>query len=493
MDSIDWQADSPNATRGTGESPESIGSIAGGDEGVIDGTVGLSVSAGQAGQAGQADRDAVFSKQWGISGQGKGTTHMLRQLFGTRILQVGVVLVVGLAAASVWWQGDGPSPDGSAELAATQKPLNDGDAALVADAAGPGTREADLVQPVADASDSGFEFSAASSRAPDGHSAGPGVLEVPDALRSIPQNEPPPLPEPPSFDSTTAIPTTPSGVVNPPDFGQRPVAIESNATGRESLATPHPLAGTGERGFESRSLKSRPGDTRGLDTSTSRPITTPEPPFGSVAGGTAAGEGGREYAAGATRAGRPVFESGGSAIKSSPAVGLTGGVRTLESSGAARPIDPGGRSDREHAVQAGDSYWTISRKYYGTARYFQALSAFNRKRIPDPRRMRPGLKVSIPSLDVLQSRFGSLLPRRAAADGAVRTVGFQIDASGQPVYLVGQSDTLTGIATAHLGRTSRWIQIYRLNRDHLPSPHKLKPGTVLRLPADAIRRQDGLR
>jgi nucleoid-associated protein YgaU len=174
-------------------------------------------------------------------------------------------------------------------------------------------------------------------------------------------------------------------------------------------------------------------------------------------------------------------------------VGLTGGVRTLESSGAARPIDPGGRSDREHAVQAGDSYWTISRKYYGTARYFQALSAFNRKRIPDPRRMRPGLKVSIPSLDVLQSRFGSLLPRRAAADGAVRTVGFQIDASGQPVYLVGQSDTLTGIATAHLGRTSRWIQIYRLNRDHLPSPHKLKPGTVLRLPADAIRRQDGLR
>ena len=174
-------------------------------------------------------------------------------------------------------------------------------------------------------------------------------------------------------------------------------------------------------------------------------------------------------------------------------MGFAGGARTLESSGLARPIASGGRSDRVHAVQAGDSYWTISRKYYGTARYFQALSAFNRMRIPDPRRMRPGMRVLIPSQDVLQARFASLLPRRAAADGAARTVGFQIDASGQPVYLVGESDTLTGIATAYLGRTSRWIQIYRLNRDQLPSPHKLKPGTVLRLPADAMRRQDGLR
>lgn len=486
MDGIDWQADSADASRGTGESPEPIGSVAGGDEGVIDGTVGLGVLAEE---AEQADRDAVFSKQWGLPGQDAGTTHMLRQLFGTRILQVGVVLVVGLAAASVWWQGDGPGPDGPADLGETKNPLDDGDAVLAADAAGPGSQGSALVQPTAEASDRGFEFRAASSPASDGHSAGPGALEVPDALRSIPQNEPLPLPEPPSFDATTAIPTTPSGVADPLGFDQRPVAIESDVTDRESLATPHPLAGVGERSFESRSLKSRPGDIRSLDTPTSRPITTREPAIGSVA----AGERGWEYAAGATRAGRPVFENGGSAVKSSPAVGLAGGARTLESSGPVRPIASGGRSDRVHAVQAGDSYWTISRKYYGTARYFQALSAFNRTRIPDPRRMRPGMKVLIPSQDVLQARFASLLPRRAAGDGAAGTVGFQIDASGQPVYLVGESDTLTGIATAHLGRTSRWIQIYRLNRDRLPSPHKLKPGTVLRLPADAMRRQGGLR
>jgi nucleoid-associated protein YgaU len=149
--------------------------------------------------------------------------------------------------------------------------------------------------------------------------------------------------------------------------------------------------------------------------------------------------------------------------------------------------------ERVHTIQTGDSYWTISRQYYGTARYFQALSAFNRVRIPDPRLMRPGMKVAVPTRELLESRFATLLPKSAAAVGATRTVGFQIDANGHPVYSVGADDTLTGIARSHLGRTSRWIQIYRMNRDQLPSPHKLKPGTVLRMPADAARLQGELR
>ncbi|MDC0176330.1 LysM peptidoglycan-binding domain-containing protein, partial [Planctomycetaceae bacterium] len=74
-----------------------------------------------------------------------------------------------------------------------------------------------------------------------------------------------------------------------------------------------------------------------------------------------------------------------------------------------------------------------------------------------------------------------------------RTIGFQVDANGHPIYGVGADDTLTGIARAHLGRTSRWVQIFRMNRDQLPSPHKLKLGMVLRMPADAIRSQDDLR
>ena len=103
------------------------------------------------------------------------------------------------------------------------------------------------------------------------------------------------------------------------------------------------------------------------------------------------------------------------------------------------------------------------------------------------------MRVAVPSRELLETRYAALLPKPAAAAGATRTVGIQIDANGHPVYAVGADDTLTGIARTHLGRTSRWIQIYRLNRDQLPSPHKLKPGTVLRMPSDAARLQGNLR
>jgi nucleoid-associated protein YgaU len=100
------------------------------------------------------------------------------------------------------------------------------------------------------------------------------------------------------------------------------------------------------------------------------------------------------------------------------------------------------------------------------------------------------MKVVVPSRELLESRYASLLPRSVDAAGEpTQTVGFQIDPNGNPVYSVGPKDTLTAIAQMHLGRRSRWIQIFRMNRDQLPSPHKLKPGTVLRMPADAARLQ----
>ena len=155
--------------------------------------------------------------------------------------------------------------------------------------------------------------------------------------------------------------------------------------------------------------------------------------------------------------------------------------------GASRSEGP---SPAVHAVESGDSYWTISQRHYGTAQYFQALAEYNRRRIPDPRLMRPGMKVVVPSRELLESRYAGLLPRSVDAAGEpTQAVGFQIDPNGNPVYSVGPKDTLTAIAQMPLGRRSRWIQIFRMNRDQLPSPHRLKPGTVLRMPADAARLQ----
>lgn len=159
-----------------------------------------------------------------------------------------------------------------------------------------------------------------------------------------------------------------------------------------------------------------------------------------------------------------------------------------------RPVQtPPGERPTYYTVQPGDNYWTISRKTYGTARYFLALARYNQRRIPDPKRMRPGMHVLTPSAEVLQSSNPDLFPRRrrrttiGVHQSGEAQAGFFRDASGRPLYRVGKGDTLSDIAQKHLGRASRWIQVYEMNKERLRNSKTLTIGTELRLPADASR------
>jgi hypothetical protein len=152
-----------------------------------------------------------------------------------------------------------------------------------------------------------------------------------------------------------------------------------------------------------------------------------------------------------------------------------------------------GLPDIAYTVRSGDNYWTISRHHYGTIRYFAALSEYNRGRITNPDRLQPGMKVLVPHPNVLESRFPAMFQGMSAPPESTGirqvaggdTEGFFVDPTGVPRYRVGKGDTLTSIAQSHLGRASRWTQIYGLNRDSLPTPDRLRPGTVLELPRDA--------
>jgi len=473
MDGIDWQTDSADASRRAGESPQPIGSAEGSDEGVIDGTVGLS------------DRDAVFFDQWDKPGAEVGITHMLKDIFGARLVQLGMLGIIVAVIAGVWWQGEN-SPDPADRTIAGGEGSEPGTVA-VSDSSS--IEAATYAQPGTELGVEGFGSTESARPALDG---GPPVVgtEFPgsagDELRSIPQNEPGPLEEPPSFDSAAPIARS---APQPFEAGGLP---ERDLTGSTSR---HPLLGSGGAAVKSppptgATISEPPLELTAPATASSLPSIPPP----AAAGGLTGSERGWEYSKSRGVAGSET--------------GAAFGPRTLAPSGRAlpiasesaptRPFVSGGAgstdpTERVHTIQTGDSYWTISRQYYGTARYFQALSAFNRVRIPDPRRMRPGMKVAVPTRELLESRHATMLPKSAAVAGATRTVGFQIDANGHPVYLVGADDTLTGIARSHLGRTSRWIQIYRMNRDQLPSPDKLKPGMALRMPADAARLQGELR
>jgi nucleoid-associated protein YgaU len=136
-----------------------------------------------------------------------------------------------------------------------------------------------------------------------------------------------------------------------------------------------------------------------------------------------------------------------------------------------------------HVVQSGETYWSIARQHYSAGRYFKALVEYNKPRIADARALKPGMKVLIPDAEVLDAKFASHIPSGAPAKK--QPGGLFFDSAGQPFYRVGPSDSLGGIAQRHLGRSSRSQEIFELNQDVLASPHKLKLGTILKMPENA--------
>lgn len=221
-----------------------------------------------------------------------------------------------------------------------------------------------------------------------------------------------------------------------------------------------------------------------------------------------------------------------SPVRSSPSTlssDLTGGS-SISSGASASSTNVTGRSPNSgngnggtYTVQEGDSYWNISKKVYGTAKYFQVLADLNQGTIADPQKMKAGTVIQTPDASFLQSQLKTV--RRTAPTGLTGSIetdgradrtgtidsddssasnaetvvvsrrpaiqdepsGILFNQQGYPMFRIGETDTLTSIAADHLGRASRWEQIYNMNRDRLQSPDKLQIGMVLKLPADASR------
>ncbi len=158
--------------------------------------------------------------------------------------------------------------------------------------------------------------------------------------------------------------------------------------------------------------------------------------------------------------------------------------------GAAPPAGGFGAQDQIHIVAAGENFWTISKKHYRLGRYSAALAEYNKSRIPKPDKIKPGMKVIIPPVETLEQKYEQLIfgvTAKVSKEEAAAPVksGFFVDANGEPMYRVGEGDTLSTIAQDHLGRSSRYTQIIDLNPVALKNPDAMKLGMVLRLPANA--------
>lgn len=152
------------------------------------------------------------------------------------------------------------------------------------------------------------------------------------------------------------------------------------------------------------------------------------------------------------------------------------------------------REDGTYEVQPNDNYWIISQKLYGTGAYFRALAEHNRSKTVRVDRLQPGLAIAAPPVPQLEQSYPDLCPkpnRREAVRNraaAVTTASFRGDGRA---YVVQEGDTLFTIARNELGKSSRWAEIYALNRETLGKDFDyLTPGMSLTMPSKDARAVD---
>lgn len=89
----------------------------------------------------------------------------------------------------------------------------------------------------------------------------------------------------------------------------------------------------------------------------------------------------------------------------------------------------------------------------------------------------------------VQSGAGSTAPAPPKTDfsnvqsGAASTA--PVDPPAAQTYTVASGDSLSKIAKKLYGNANRWHDIFNANRDQLDNPDLIKPGQVLKIPADA--------
>lgn len=130
-------------------------------------------------------------------------------------------------------------------------------------------------------------------------------------------------------------------------------------------------------------------------------------------------------------------------------------------------------SERSHTIASGDTLSSLADRYFGHEKYAYLIERAN-PQLKNPNRLTVGETLTIPPPPDQQ--------RTAAAAIATPGLSTPADSTGK-TYTVTSGDTLSGIASKHLGSSARWREIFELNRATLKDdPGNLSIGMELRLP-----------
>jgi nucleoid-associated protein YgaU len=139
------------------------------------------------------------------------------------------------------------------------------------------------------------------------------------------------------------------------------------------------------------------------------------------------------------------------------------------------PIRP--PADAIHYVTARDTLRRIATQYYGSGDYWTTIAAANPGLIGRDGQVRVGDRLVIPDRSSHEA---------AAALAARLGPSFEAVASEVVVPIttitVQAGDTLSSLASEHLGSADDWRQLMEANADQLDAPELLRAGMSLRLP-----------
>jgi nucleoid-associated protein YgaU len=186
-----------------------------------------------------------------------------------------------------------------------------------------------------------------------------------------------------------------------------------------------------------------------------------------------------------------------------------------------------------HTVLRGENFWTISRRYYGSGRYYMALWKANRETVSAPERLVVGATIHIPPPEALDPALIEparvLRPAASAPSARLRRTSRPVAQDGaaprsarrssdvelalpiadpfsgrdgrasagldptsdererptRPAYKVRPRDTLRSIAKTKLGDPHRADEIRALNEAILDERGEVIPGQLIELPPDA--------
>lgn len=129
-----------------------------------------------------------------------------------------------------------------------------------------------------------------------------------------------------------------------------------------------------------------------------------------------------------------------------------------------------------HHVQKGDTLSLISKKFYGSTKWWKTIVDANPGL--NPKSLAIGDRIRIPSLEgVTNKPVPSSRALRNTAQSKISSSGVK-----SRTYRVKKGDTLGKIAKNYYGNSGKWEKIYVANKQKISDPKRLQVGVELNIP-----------